>query len=162
MDFARDILPLKDRLYRLALRLTMQHEEAEDIVQDTLLKLWNIISRGGKIDNIEAYAIAMCRNLALDRLRQNSHNTVSYDSGTMPEAPGENPYDRIFVKEGMKIVAELMSHMPEKLRTCMQLRDFEGMSYHDISKALDITEDQVRVNIFRARKFIKERLESLN
>ena len=80
----------------------------------------------------------------------------------MPEAPGENPYDRIFVKEGMKIVAELMSHMPEKLRTCMQLRDFEGMSYHDISKALDITEDQVRVNIFRARKFIKERLESLN
>ena len=162
MDFARDILPLKDRLYRLALRLTMQHEEAEDIVQDTLLKLWNIVSRGGQIENIDAYAITMCRNLALDRLRQNSRHIVSYDSETMPEAPSENPYDRIFVKEGVEIVNTLMARLPEKLRTCMQLRDFEGMSYHDISQALAISEDQVRVNIFRARKFIKENLDGLS
>ena len=80
----------------------------------------------------------------------------------MPEAPGENPYDRIFVKEGVEIVNTLMARLPEKLRTCMQLRDFEGMSYHDISQALAISEDQVRVNIFRARKFIKENLDGLS
>lgn len=51
-----------------------------------------------------------------------------------------------------------MNAMPEKQRTCMQLRDFEGKTYKEIATILDITEEQVKINIFRARKCIKEKI----
>ena len=52
---------------------------------------------------------------------------------------------------------QLISQLPEKQRSCIQLRDVEGKSYRDIAEILDITEQQVKVNIFRARQNIKER-----
>ena len=57
ISFRTDILPLKDGLYRLALRLTMNKEEAEDIVQETLLKVWKRRERWQEIENIEGFAM---------------------------------------------------------------------------------------------------------
>ena len=57
MNFQNDILPLKDKLFRLALRITMQREEAEDIVQETMIRLWNNREKLEMVDSIEAYAI---------------------------------------------------------------------------------------------------------
>lgn len=158
MDFTRDILPLKDKLYRLALRLTMQREDAEDVVQETLIKLWNIVSRQGQIENLEAYAITTCRNMALNRLRQNSQHMLDIDSKAFAEPAVDSPHDTVCMQEGLSIISQLMARLPEKQRTCMQLRDFEGMNYRDIALAIGITEDQVKINIFRARKFVKEHL----
>ena len=55
------------------------------------------------------------------------------------------------------MVRQLISELPERLRTCMQLRDIEGKSYRDIAAVLDITEQQVKVNIFRARQSVREK-----
>ena len=57
----------------------------------------------------------------------------------------------------ISLVRRLVDSLPEKQRSCMQLRDFEGKSYKEIAQVLDITEDQVKVNIFRARQTIKQR-----
>ena len=57
----------------------------------------------------------------------------------------------------MELVRQLISQLPEKQRTCMQLRDIEGKSYKEIAAVLDITEQQVKVNIFRARQTIKQK-----
>ena len=54
ISFRNDILPLKNELYRLALRITLNNAEAEDIVQDTLIKVWNARERWNEIDSIEA------------------------------------------------------------------------------------------------------------
>lgn len=67
VSFKDDVLPLKDMLYRLALRITLNRAEAEDIVQDTLIRVWNRRDEWEQIESIEAYCTTVCRNLALDR-----------------------------------------------------------------------------------------------
>lgn len=147
----------------MALRMTMQREEAEDVVQETMIKLWNQRDNLNGVESIEAYAMTICRNQALDHLRKSANTTVSLDAMPNPDAHHSaqttNPYDKIFADEGIRRINRIMAELPEKQRTCMQLRDFEGKNYREIAQILSITEDQVKVNIFRARKYIKERIK---
>lgn len=69
ISFRNDVLPLKNELYRLALRITLNSAEAEDIVQDTLIKVWNKRDDWQNIDSIEAFSLTICRNISLDRLK---------------------------------------------------------------------------------------------
>lgn len=160
MDFRTDILPLKDKLFRFALRITMQREEAEDIVQEVMIKLWNNRNSWDTIDNIESYAITICRNLSLDHLRRRSNNIVPLDdvesSATKLVSVIANPEQQLHEKEKIQQINAIINQLPEKQRSCMQLRDFEGKSYKEIADIMQITEDQVKINIFRARNFIKK------
>lgn len=158
MNFQNDILPLKDKLFRMALRITMQREEAEDVVQETLIKLWKQRDNLEGIESLEAYAITMARNLALDHQKRASNNTISLDASPLISERSVNPYDNIYAQEGLRRINKLMAELPEKQRSCMQLRDFEGKNYREIAEIMSITEDQVKVNIFRARKYIKEHM----
>ena len=79
ISFRTTVLPLSDRLFRLALRITMNRAEAEDVVQDTLLKVWEQRSQWEQINSLEAFAIAICRNRALDVLKRAGRNTKSLD-----------------------------------------------------------------------------------
>ena len=158
MNFQNDILPLKDKLFRLALRITMQREEAEDIVQETMIRLWNNREKLEMVDSIEAYAITACRNIAINHVNATRHNVLSIDDTTGREPQTENAYERIYAKESIAQLHAIMAQLPEKQRTCMQLRDFEGHNYRDIADMTGMTEDQVKVNIFRARQYIKRHL----
>jgi RNA polymerase sigma factor (sigma-70 family) len=156
VSFRNDILPLKDILYRLALRITLNRAEAEDIVQDTLLKVWNRRDDWSQMDNIEAYSMTVCRNLALDRIERADNRTDSLDdSGTERPDTASNPLEHASQLDSIEIVRSLIDHLPEKQRSCIQLRDFEGRSYKEIARVLNISEEQVKVNIFRARQTIK-------
>lgn len=158
ISFASDVLPMKDILYRLALRITLSREEAEDIVQDTLIKVWNRRDSWDAIESMEAFALTICRNLALDRMRLHDNRNASLDDESQGERPdsASNPLERTVQREKVAIVKSLVDNLPEKQRSCMQLRDFEGKSYKEIARVLGITEDQVKVNIFRARQTIKQ------
>lgn len=159
MNFTTDILPLKNRLYRLALRITLSHEEAEDIVQDTMLKVWSKRDSWDALDSIEAYAMTICRNLSIDHTKSRSAQNVSLDA--MPLDRPDNaadPLQQLARKNSVERVRDVMNSLPEKQRTCMQLRDFEGKAYKEIALILGITEEQVKINIFRARKTIKEKI----
>ena len=79
VSFRNDILPLKNVLFRLALRITLSREEAEDVVQDTLIKVWNRRDDWQNIDSIEAYSLTVCRNLSLDKVRRASNSNLSID-----------------------------------------------------------------------------------
>lgn len=160
MNFQTDILPLKDKLFRMALRITMQREEAEDVVQEVLIKLWNQRDSLREIVSLESYAITITRNLSLDHLRRAGNKTVSMDGEYIIPERSVNPYDSIYAQEGIRRIHALLAELPEKQRSCMQLRDFEGKNYREIADIMGITEDQVKVNIFRARKYIKEHLKS--
>jgi len=160
ISFRNDILPLKNVLYRLALRITLSHEDAEDVVQDTLLKVWSRKNDWQQIQNIEAYAMTIARNLALDKMKRVSAHLASLDN--MPvndQAKSHNPYERIFEQDRLQFVRNLIDQLPEKQRSCMQLRDVEEKSYREISDILGITEEQVKVSIFRARQTIKQKIK---
>ena len=147
ISFRNDVLPLKNVLYRLALRITMNREEAEDVVQDTLMKVWDKRDTLDNIDSIEAYSLTICRNIALDTTKRAARSNESLDQNA--------PDERTEQKDMLDMVRRIVDSLPEKQRVCMQLRDFEGKSYKDIAAVLSITEEQVKVNIYRARQTVK-------
>lgn len=160
ISFRNDVLPLKNVLYRLALRITLNREEAEDIVQDTLIKVWNKREDWNEIESIEAFSLTICRNLALDRLKKSENQNDSLDETPTERADqASNPYEEMIQKDRISLVRRLVDGLPEKQRSCMQLRDFEGKPYKEIATILGISEEQVKVNIFRARQTIKQRFK---
>lgn len=160
ISFRNDVLPLKDALYRLALRITLSHEEAQDIVQDTLIKVWDKRESWNEIESIEAFSITICRNLALDRIKKHDNLNDSLEE-RQTESPdtSSTPFEDTLQQDRIDLVRNLVNALPEKQRSCMQLRDFEGKPYKEIAKILGISEEQVKVNIFRARQTVKERFQ---
>ncbi|MBQ5494150.1 MAG: RNA polymerase sigma factor [Prevotella sp.] len=161
ISFQTDILPLKNELFRLALRITQNRFEAEDVVQETMLKVWKGRSEWDKIDNIEAYCLTVCRNLSLDKMRHmdNQVQNIEQESEPADQSYSANPEEQAVQHDRLQLVRQLISQLPEKQRTCMQLRDVEGKSYRDIANIIGISEEQVKVNIFRARQTIRERFQ---
>lgn len=158
MDFSRDILPLKNIIFRTALRITLNREEAEDIVQDCLVKIWRQMQNGEKINNLESYALTIARNLALDR-KALSHNRVislDEDAHDRVDAYQSAPDQQLIEGESASLIESIVNRLPEKQRTIMQLRDIEGKSYKEIASILNISESDVKVTLFRARKQVRE------
>ncbi len=160
--FRNDVLPLKNQLYRLALRITQNEADAEDIVQDTMLKVWNQRERWETIDSMEAFCMTVCRNLSLDHLRlmENRHDSLD-DSPVERQDHHANPFEETVRRNQLEIIHQIIDSLPEKQRTCIQLRDIEGKSYKEIASVMGITEEQVKVNIFRARQTIRQQYEKL-
>lgn len=181
ISFQHDILPMKDKFFRLALRITLNRQDAEDIVQETLIKIWNRRESWDNIESLEAWGLTIARNMAIDVARkQESHRTVSIDeplpnqeedssdlklsqvTASSPTTVASTPYENLQEKERMEMVKNLMNSLPEKQRTAMQLRDFEEKSYKEIAAIMNVTEEQVKVNIYRARQFIKMKYSELS
>lgn len=163
ISFQNDVLPLKNKLFRLALRITLNRAEAEDIVQDTLIKVWNRRDSWEAIESIEAFSLTICRNLALDRAKKRENNNASLDDVGLAEPVTQTtPYEQMLKHDRVTLVRQLVDSLPEKQRSCMQLRDFEGKTYKEIAAVLGISEEQVKVNIFRARQAIRQRFEKID
>lgn len=160
-SFRTDVLPLKNELFRLAMRITLNRQDAEDIVQETMLKVWSRREQWAEIDSMEAFCLTICHNLALDRVKRMSRQTsTSLDSDTLDRADysyDSDPEEQTVQRDRLQIVRQLMDTLPEKQRICIQLRDVEGKPYKEIAAIMAITEEQVKVNIFRARQTIKKK-----
>ena len=163
ISFRNDVLPLKDELYRLALRITLNSAEAEDIVQDTLIKVWDRRESWQEIESIEAFSLTICKNLSLDRLKKkdNQHELLEDNTSDVPFTTS-TPYEKMIQKDRLELVRKIIDSLPVKQRSCIQLRDFEGKAYKEIADVLDISEEQVKVNIFRARQTIKQKYQQLD
>ena len=161
IDFRTDVLPLKNELYRLALRISLNPADAEDVVQDTMMKVWNRREQWDQLESIEAFCLTVCRNLALDRQKKAGNQVATLDEShdTQDLHYASNPEEQAVVHDRIQLVRQLIDQLPEKQRLCMQLRDIEGKAYKEIATVLGITEQQVKVNIFRARQTIKKKYE---
>lgn len=161
ISFRDDILPLKDKLFRLALRITFDRAEAEDVVQETLLRVWNKREEWTQLDSIEAYCFTVAKNLAIDRSERKVAQTVVLTPEVDSGIDTDNPHEILVNKERLKLVRRLMDELPEKQRLVMLLREVEGKTYREIAQILHITEEQVKVNLFRARQKVKQQFEDI-
>ena len=161
LDFQHDILPQKNIIFRTALRIVLNREEAEDIVQDTLMKLWERRDELEKVENMESFALTMARNLAIDRKEKMESRNLSFDEEVHDrpdEGQGAGGEGQLVRKETHSFIADIINALPEKQRTILQLRDIEGKSYKEIATVLSITESDVKVTLFRARNEMKEKI----
>ena len=161
LSFRDDVLPLKDKIFRLALRITLSRAEAEDIVQDVLIKVWNRRDDLAEVDSIEAYSLTVCRNLSLDRLQRKENDNVNLDDAPPTEAEDAPPDLQMIRNERIDNIKRLIERLPIPQRAAMQLRDMEGKTYKEISAITGQTEEQVKVNIFRARQYIRKQIEKI-
>ena len=157
ISFRDDVLPLKDKLFRLAFRITLNKAEAEDVVQDTLIRVWSKRNEWADIESVEAYCMTVARNLSIDRSEKLETKNMAF-TPEMAESigGGGEPDAQLVGKEKLELLDRLINGLPEKQRLILQLREMEGESYKKIAALLGITEEQVKVNLFRARQKIKQ------
>ncbi len=156
-DFLNLVLPFKDKLYRLAKRLLISNEEAEDATQEMVMRLWKNKQKINTYDNVEAFAMRMIKNYCFDRLKSKQANTISlvhsnYADGT------KNIDKQLEEKDSYTLIEKLINQLPEQQRVVMQLRDLEQYAFSDIAKITHLKEATVRVTLSRARKTIKKQL----
>ena len=164
MTFQHDILPLKNIIFRTALRIIPNREEAQDIVQDTLLKLWQNRAELDRVSNLESFALTMARNLAIDRKKKMEHRNISFDEA-LHDRTDEwqlTAQQQMEHQERYGAIRRAIDSLPEKQRTIIQLRDIEGKTYKEIADILSISEADVKITLFRARNKIKEIWQTSN
>jgi RNA polymerase sigma factor (sigma-70 family) len=150
----------KNKCYRFAYNMLQNESDAEDVIQELLIKVWQRKDQFILIENKEAWSMTVTRNLAIDKIRARktaSQDISDYhflkDHGATPDVLAEE-------KETLKIVMEVMNGLPENQRQIVHLRDVEGYTYREIAEMLGLTEEQVKVNLFRARQRLKEKLKN--
>lgn len=157
INFRTDILPLKDRLYRLALRITLNKEDAEDAVQETMLRIWKEHSEGRDPDEISRYAMTLCRNISIDISRKKGRKNLTFDSSVHDKADTSPQADDQLIKdETVGRIRTFINNLPEKQRTILHLRDDEEKSYKEISEILSMSEANVKVTLYRIRQTLKD------
>ena len=160
-DFRADVLPLRHKIYRLALHITGQREEAEDVVQETMLRVWQKLKEGGEILNPEAFTITCARHLALDAAGRHSAEQLDEQTPQAATEGSSSPAHHAEQLDHREWLRRIVAAMPERQQTVLRLRDIERMSYKDIAAALCISEDTVKVTIYRARQRIRQEYEQI-
>ncbi|MFK5983769.1 MAG: RNA polymerase sigma factor [Flavobacteriaceae bacterium] len=155
-EFLETILPCKDKLFRLAKRLLVSKDEAEDAVQEVFLKLWKGREKIQNYKNPEAFAITMTKNYCLDRLKSRQASNLKIVHSNYKNS--ENIERNLEASEGVELVTKIMKTLPEKQKIIMQLRDIEQFEFAEISQMLEINETAIRVALSRARKVVREQL----
>lgn len=158
--FHQQVFPIRHKLYRFALRITGSVHEAEDVVQEVLEKVWKTApEQSENVQNWEAWCMTLTRNRSLDKTRSQSlRRTAPLDGVAERKSEFLNPAQTTERNDLVGRVKQMMQQLPEKQRLVMHLRDVEEFSYEEIAESLNISLDQVKVNLHRARKAIRERL----
>lgn len=156
-DFLHIVMPFKDKLYRLAKRLLVSNEEAEDATQEVLLKLWSKKTTIGTYNNVEAFAMTMTKNYCLDKLKSKQASNLKLvhsnykDENTSLQKEVEN-------NDSVSFVHQIMEELPAQQKIILQLRDIEQYDFEEIAKVVDMNPTAIRVALSRARKHIRQEL----
>ena len=156
-EFIHLIEPFKDKVFRLAKRLLVSSEEAQDATQDILVKLWDKKNGLGQYKNVEALAMTMTKNYCLDQLKSKraSNLKIVHTNFTDREAGLDQKMED---QDSWSWVEKIINDLPEQQKLIIQMRDIEQYDFEEIAKMLDMNETAIRVALSRARKTIREKM----
>ena len=153
--FKAEILPIRERLFHIAQRILVEEQEAEDAVQEVLLKLWHTRDSLDNYDSPAAFATTVIKNHCLDRLkvknRQESLNDAYYE-----RAGNDNPYLQLERKNTTEILQKIIENLPPLQQAIIRMKDMEEYEVEEIAEITGTNIDAVRVNLSRARKKVRE------
>lgn len=155
-EFLEKVLPFKDKVYRLAKRLLVSSDEAEDATQELYFKLWKNKAKIKTYNNVEAYAMRMTKNYCLDQLKSKRASNLTLVHSNYKDESNSMQND-IEYKDSANIIKKMMNDLPKKQRMIIQLRDIENYEYHEIGKILDMEPTAIRVALSRARKTLRDK-----
>lgn len=160
-DFVQIINPFRDKLFRLAKRLLVSTEEAEDATQEVLAKLWNKNNSLNKYNSIEALAMKITKNYCLDQLKSKraSNLPITHNNYKDQQSTAEQKTE---VNDCLQWVEKIINQLPEQQRILIQLRDVEQYEYAEIAQIVNMTESAIRTTLSRTRKTIREKMQQKN
>ena len=153
-EFQKQVIPMGDKMYRIAFRLLGNTESAKDVLQELYLKLWEMRGELHKMTSIDAFACTVLKNKCLDKLRLQK-DTVDVD---ILKTMGNNPEAAFEQNEGVAEIRKLMQMLPDKQKIIMQMRDIDCCTFEEIALLVDTSVNNVRVQLCIARKWVKEEL----
>ncbi len=156
-EFITIISPFKDRVFRLARRLLVSTEEAEDATQEVLVRLWNNKDKLANYSSVEALAITITKNYCLDQLKSKraTEMRIVHSNYTDRQAGLQQQAED---RDSLDWVGKIIDSLPEQQKMIVQMRDIEEYEFEEIAKIMDMNETAVRVALSRARKTIREEL----
>lgn len=149
--------PFKDKLFRIAKRLLVSHEEAEDATQEVIVKLWKQKDQLNEYKSVEALAVTMTKNYCLDQLKSKRAQNLKLVHSNYRDC-NAGIEQKIEAEDDTNWINKILEKLPENQKLVFQLRDIEGQEFEEIATMLEISETNVRVLLSRARKTIKETL----
>lgn len=154
-EFMQLVSPFKDKLFRVAKRLLVSTEEAEDATQEVLVKLWTKSESLSAYNSVEALAMTMTKNYCLDQLKSKRAGNlrIVHNNFTDREAPLQK---KVEDTDTMNWVEKVINQLPEQQRLIVQMRDIEQYEFEEIAKMMEMNETAIRVALSRARKTIRE------
>ena len=157
-DFVQLILPFRDKLFRLAKRLLISTEEAEDATQEVLVKLWNKNSVLIDYKSTEALAMTITKNYCLDQLKSKRASNLQI-THTNYKDPQRSIDEKAEDNDNLQWVEKIINQLPEQQRLLIQLRDIEQYDYTEIAQIVEMTESAIRTTLSRTRKTIREKMQ---
>lgn len=149
--------PVKDKMYRLALRLLVSKDSAEDATQEVFLKLWDRKDKIKDYANVEAFVMTMTKNYCLDQLKSKKNNNLKIVHSNY-ESHEKSAFEQLEANDQMDKIRDILENLPEQQKIIFQLRDIEEYDYEEISEMTNMNQTAVRVALSRARKKIREEL----
>lgn len=157
-EFVQIITPFKDKLFRLAKRMLVSTEEAEDATQEVMVRLWNKNNALEHYNSVEALAMTMTKNYCLDQLKSKRASNLQIVHNNYQDKQ-ESVETQIEHQNTLQWAEKLINDLPEQQRLIVQLREIEEYEFSEIAQVLEMNETAVRVALSRARKTLREQLE---
>lgn len=151
-EFEHLINQHKDKLFRFALSILKNNEDAKDAVQEVVLKLWKYKSSLDKTRNTESFCLKAIKNQCLDVIRKQKQQT-NYQNNRSGDSFVEPIFENIDLIE---ILKKELNNLPPQQRIAIELKDFQGYDYEEISEMLDQSINSIRANVSRGRKKLHE------
>lgn len=157
--FETHIIPASDKMYRFALSILKEKDNAQDVVQECLVKIWNNRSKLSTIQSPEAWAMRITRNQCYDWVKTNRFMMVAeHDSNTANN--DETDYELI-LSDHTKWLEKVLQTLPDKHREVYHLREVEEFTYQDIAEVLSLSLSEVKVCLHRARTKIRNSIKQI-
>ena len=132
--------------------------EAEDVIQELLIKVWKKKDQFLEITNKEAWCMTLTRNMSIDKTRKKKYRTQNIDDFHFIKDNEASPYQSVESKDNLSRIESIIDGLSDKHKTVIHLRDVEGYSYKEISEISGFTVDQIKVYLHRGRAQLRKQI----
>lgn len=154
-QFKITVVPLRGKLLNYARKLTDDSSDAEDVVQEVMLKLWNIRQKLEEYNSIEALAVRITHNLCMDMWRSKRTDQVSLDQVPVVSQT-VNPERVLEGNDEIRLMREIISSLPTLQQTIIRMKDIEEYETEEIAQITGCRSESIRSNLSRARKKVRD------
>lgn len=155
LEFVNLVQPFKNKVFRLARRLLISVEEAEDVTQEMLMRLWHKKENLEQYKSLEAFAMTMTKNYCLDQLKSKRASHLKIENREFNDN-SINLENQVENEDTLNWVEKILEQLPVQQKMIVQMRDIEDYDFEKIAEILEMNETAVRVALSRARKTLRE------